>query len=60
MRDSLWERMTKPTVRKYDTQVILASPDNVLVVAAGGPGIAQTQLIMPHLAAPTFERVVLP
>ena len=60
VRDSLWERMTKPTVRKYDTQVILASPDNVLVVAAGGPGIAQSQLIMPHLAAPTHERVLLP
>jgi hypothetical protein len=60
VRDSLWERMTQPTVRKYDQQVILASPENVLVVAAGGPGIAQTQVIMPHLAAPTHEKVVRP
>jgi hypothetical protein len=60
VRDSLWERMTRPTVRKYDSQVILASPENVLVVAAGGPGIAQSQVIMPHLAAPTHEKVVRP
>jgi hypothetical protein len=60
VRDALWERMTQPTVRKYDQQVILASPDNVLVVAAGGPGIAQTQVIMPHLAAPAHEKVVRP
>jgi hypothetical protein len=60
VRDSLWERMTQPTVRKYDSQVILASPDNMLVVAAGGPGIAQSQVIMPHLAAPTHEKVVRP
>jgi hypothetical protein len=49
--------MTKPTAGKYDKQVILAGPANILVVAAGGPGIAQTQLIMPHLAAPTHEKV---
>jgi len=60
VRDTLWERMTQPTVRKYDQQVIMASPANVLVVAAGGPGIAQTQVIMPHLAAPTHEKVVRP
>jgi hypothetical protein len=58
VRDTLFERMTKPTVRKYDSQVILAEPANVLVVAAGGPGIAQSQVIMPHLAAPTHERVL--
>lgn len=60
VRDTLWERMTQPTVGKYDQQVIMASPDNVLVVAAGGPGIAQSQVIMPHLAAPTHEKVVTP
>lgn len=57
VRDSLFERMTRPTVGKYDQRVILAAPDNIVVVAAGGPGIAQTQVIMPHLAAPTHERV---
>jgi hypothetical protein len=57
VRETLFERMTKPTVRKYDTQVLLAEPANILIVAAGGPGVAQTQLIMPHLAAPTHEKV---
>ena len=60
VRQTLWERMTKPTVRKYDAMVNLASPENILVVAAGGPGIAQSQLIMPHLAAPTHEKVLGP
>jgi hypothetical protein len=57
VQESLFERMTKPTVRKYDTQVMIAGPDNVLIVAAGGPGIAQSQVIMPHLSGPTQERV---
>jgi len=57
VRETLFERMTKPTLGKYDSEVILAEPANVVVVAAGGPGMAQSQLIMPHLAAPTHERV---
>jgi hypothetical protein len=57
VRDALFERMSQPTAGKFERQVILAEPGNVLVVAAGGPGIAQSQVIMPHLAAPTHERV---
>jgi hypothetical protein len=57
VRDALFERMTQTAAGKYERQVILAEPANVLVVAAGGPGIAQSQVIMPHLAAPTHERV---
>lgn len=60
VQQRLWDQMTPPTRSKYDAKVTLASPDNILVVAAGGPGIAQTQVIMPHLAAPTHERVVRP
>ena len=51
-RDWLFERMTKPTVGKYDSKVVLADPANILIVAAGGPGMAQSQILMPHLAAP--------
>jgi hypothetical protein len=58
VRDALWERMTRPTAGKHDTQVNLASPENLLVVCAGGPGLAQSNLLMPHLSAPTHERVV--
>jgi hypothetical protein len=56
-RQALFERMTRPTVRKYDAQVVLSEPANIVTLAAGGPGIAQSQVIMPHLAAPTHERI---
>ena len=58
VQEHLWARMTQPTVAKYDAMVTLASPANVVVVAAGGPGLAQSWLITPHLAAPTHELVV--
>jgi hypothetical protein len=57
VRERLFERMTMPTVGKYNSQVALAQPANVLVVAAGGPGIAESRIILPHLAAPAHERV---
>jgi hypothetical protein len=60
VRDDLFERMTRPTAGKHDNQVHLAAPENVLIVCAGGPGLAQSNLLMPHLAAPTHERVVRP
>jgi hypothetical protein len=57
VRERLFERLTRPTVGRYDVKVHLAEPSNILVVAAGGPGIAESRVIMPHLAAPTHERV---
>jgi hypothetical protein len=57
VRDRLFERMTRPTTGRFDTQIALATPANVLVVAAGGPGIAESQVMLPHLAAPTHEKV---
>ena len=60
VREALWERMTRPTAGKHDAQVNIASPENLLIVCAGGPGLAQSNLMMPHLAAPTHEPVVRP
>jgi len=57
VQSRLFEQMTQPEAGKWDKQVIMASPDNIVIVAAGGPGLAQSQLIMPHLAAPTHERI---
>jgi hypothetical protein len=57
VREVLFERMTRPTVGKYNSQLVLAQPANILVVAAGGPGIAESRIILPHLAAPAHERV---
>ena len=53
----LFERMTRPTTGKYNLHVSLATPANVLVVAAGGPGVPETEVLMPHLAAPTHEKI---
>ncbi len=50
-------RLNADTVGKWDQRVTLASPDNVWIVTAGGPGIAQSWWFIPHLATPTHERV---
>jgi len=53
----LWPRLNADTAGKFDQRVTLASPDNVWIVTAGGPGIAQSWWLIPHLATPTHERV---
>ena len=53
----LWSLLTAPATGPYDRHVDVAGPENVLLVAAGGPGIAQSWLLLPHLSAPTHERI---
>jgi hypothetical protein len=60
LADYLFPRLTAETTGKLDRNLSLALPRNVLIVAAGGPGIAQSWWLMPHLAVPTHERVVTP
>jgi len=60
LADYLYPRLTAETTGKLDRNLSLASPENVMIVAAGGPGIAQSWWLMPHLAVPTHERVVSP
>ena len=50
-------RLNADTVGKWDQRVTLTSPDNVWIITAGGPGIAQSWWFIPHLATPTHERV---
>lgn len=57
VQEDLWPRLTAESTGKYDNKVHLASPANVMVVAAGGPGIAQSWVLVPHLAIPTHEVV---
>jgi hypothetical protein len=57
VRDTLFERFTRATGGRYDVKLHLAEPSRILIVSAGGPGIAESRVIMPHLAAPTHERV---
>ena len=56
--EHLYPLLMADTVGKADRQVLLATPDNILIVAAGGPGLAQSFVIAPHLSVPTHERVV--
>jgi hypothetical protein len=56
VRDRLWELMAAPA-GDDERMVVLAQPANVLVVMAGGPGLAQSMLLIPHLSAPTHERI---
>jgi hypothetical protein len=55
--EMLWSLLTAPATGPYDRHVDVTGPENVLLVAAGGPGIAQSWLLLPHLSAPTHERI---
>ncbi len=57
VQEYLWPKMTVDTGGKYDNKLFLADPSNIMIVAAGGPGIAQSWLLVPHLAVPTHELV---
>ena len=58
VRDRLFDLVTRPTTSRHDNLVTLAAPQNLLLVAAGGPGIAQSWLLMPHLSSTPSELVV--
>lgn len=58
IQEFLWSRCNAPAVSRYDTRVTLAGPDNVLVVAAGGPGMSVSWLLLPHLSNPISQRIV--
>jgi hypothetical protein len=53
MQDYLWPPMVADDTSKTDKKLNLAAPANILIVAAGGPGLAQSWLFQPHLACPT-------
>ncbi|HLM17461.1 MAG TPA: hypothetical protein VK549_06535 [Acidimicrobiia bacterium] len=56
--EHLYPMLTAEATGRFDRNLSLASPANILIVAAGGPGIAQSWLLLPHLAVPTHERIV--
>ena len=57
VRSYLWERATAATDRG-PSPVRIGKPEGLLVVAAGGPGMAETWLLLPHLALAITEPVV--
>jgi hypothetical protein len=46
--------------REGERPIKLAHPEGLLIVAAGGPGMAETWLFFPHLASAVTEPVVMP
>ncbi|MTD15946.1 hypothetical protein GIS00_18585 [Nakamurella sp. YIM 132087] len=58
LQQRLWPLLTAPTTGAEDNTLDLAGPDNILVITAGGPGMAESWLITPHLSNPITERVV--
>jgi hypothetical protein len=53
----MWPRLAAESTGPTDKRVGFPRPDSLLIVAAGGPGIAETQAFLPHLAAPLTEPI---
>ncbi len=57
VRAALWPLLTEPR-RDGEGIVKLGRPEGLLLVAAGGPGMAETWILFPHLAWAITEPVV--
>jgi len=63
MQEYLFPRLTAETAGVHDLSYNLGHPENLLIVAAGGAGMAETWILAPHLAwavTRPVERVTLP
>jgi hypothetical protein len=50
MQEYMFPRLSAPTSGAQDRHVNIQHPENVLIVAAGGAGMAETWILCPHLA----------
>lgn len=57
LQESLWPQLTAEPTGKFDQKVDIADPSKILVVAAGGPGVAVSWLLLPHLSNPISEAI---
>ena len=57
LQAALWAMLARDSTSATDLSVRWPNPDCLLVVAAGGPGLPETQVIFPHLGAPLTEPV---
>jgi hypothetical protein len=57
VRAAMWPQLTAPQ-QPGEGSVKLAKPEGLLLVAAGGPGMAESWIIFPHLAWAITEPVV--
>ena len=60
MQEYLWPRLNAPTTSATDRLVNIGRPDGIIIVAAGGPGMGETWLLMPHLAWAITEPIQPP
>ena len=50
MQQYLWPRLFDDTRDVNDRKIKVAKPEGILLVAAGGPGMGETWMLLPHLA----------
>jgi hypothetical protein len=50
IQEYLWPRFMAPTQGAHDRLVNIGHPEGILIVAAGGPGMGETWILVPHLA----------
>lgn len=50
MQEYLFDRLAAPTAGPHDRRFNVSHPEHVLIVAAGGAGMAETWILFPHLA----------
>jgi hypothetical protein len=63
MQEHLFPRLVAETAGLHDRRYNLGHPENILIVAAGGAGMAETWILFPHLAwavTRPIEPVTLP
>jgi hypothetical protein len=56
-RDYLWPKLSAPR-QPGEARVGVGRPEGILIVGAGGPGMSETWMILPHLAWAITEPVV--
>ena len=59
IRNYMWPRLMEAP-KAGERPIKLAHPEGLLIVAAGGPGMAETWLFFPHLASAVTEAIVMP
>ena len=59
VRSYLWSRLSEAGPQG-DRPVMIGRPEGLLLVAAGGPGVAESWILFPHLALAITEPVVRP
>lgn len=52
VQEYTFDRITAPTTGPRDRACAISAPERMLVTTAGGTGIPETQVLLPHLGAP--------